>query len=152
MLKLKTMYHVYKIVNTKGIIEYIGETKNTYARLANHKAKGKRFYGRDDIDLVIIKSFITKREALDYENILQIEYGFPADRETHGNNALKSAWDRNEILVYKYKTGEFVGEFKSQYEAAAILKIHQPGIHNCLKGKQMQTMGYKIKLKNYDTN
>ena len=141
------MHHVYKLVNKNGIVEYIGETKNTYQRFYCHKSTQGKFRGRDDIQLIVIKSFSTKREALDYENKLQIEYGFPQDKETHKNNALKSAFKKVPILAFCNKTKRFIGEFESQSYAAIELNLHQSSINMVLSGKILQTKGYTFKSK-----
>ena len=143
---MKKVY-VYTLVNNNGQVEYVGETIYPIKRMQQHKSKYGKFYNRNDIKMQIIKEFDSKTDAYYFQCELQKQYGFDSDYETHSANAMKSAYNRTEINAFDYKTGKFIGYFKSQYSAAVKLKLHQPAISLVLKGKVNQTGGYIFKLK-----
>jgi hypothetical protein len=51
------------------------------------------------------------------------------------------------ILVYKYKTGEYVGEYPNQLEASKLLNLHSQNIGRQLNGKANHTGGYTFNYK-----
>jgi hypothetical protein len=51
------------------------------------------------------------------------------------------------ILVYKYNTGEYVGEYPNQLEAARQLNLHSQNIGIQLNGKLNHTGGYTFNYK-----
>lgn len=53
------------------------------------------------------------------------------------------------ILVYKYNTGEYVGEYPNQLEASKALNLHSQNIGRQLNGKANHTGGYTFKYKNH---
>ena len=74
-------YYVYKLVNRKGEIEWIGETTQPKIRFWNHKGKNGNFTNRDDLEMVIIEVFEDKKKAYDYQIDLQIRHGLITDNQ-----------------------------------------------------------------------
>lgn len=54
---------------------------------------------------------------------------------------------RQPVLAYRRDTGEFVGEFESQTDAARQLGVVQGGITSVLNGKSSHAKGYHFELK-----
>jgi predicted GIY-YIG superfamily endonuclease len=86
-------YSVYELINLMGTIEYVGKTCNPRQRWNAHKCNSNdgfngKFYGRSDISMYIVKSFDNKKDALDYEEKLQKEWGFTSDREKRKKNPI----------------------------------------------------------------
>jgi hypothetical protein len=52
------------------------------------------------------------------------------------------------ILVYRYDTNEYIGEYPNQTEAANHLKLHSQNIGSQLNGKAKHTGGYTFNYKN----
>ena len=68
------MHVVYQLVNEKGEIEYVGNTKNPNTRLSNHTCINGTFAARKDLSLEIIKSgFRKEKTAFDYQCKIQKE-------------------------------------------------------------------------------
>ena len=73
------MEHVYKIVDTNGVVEYVGVTRVPAQRKRQHfrnkpseiKSGHGTFYGRTDLTFVIVASFLTREAALTYEGMLK---------------------------------------------------------------------------------
>ena len=96
-------YKVYEIMNIYGGVEYVGMSKNPEFRFIQHTkhkpsttsvARGK-FLGRQDLILNIVGEFETLKEARDFEEALQLDYGFEPDRvvkkrNMSANNILKN--------------------------------------------------------------
>jgi len=74
-------YCVYKLVNTKGEVEYIGETTNPRVRFSNHRNKYGKFSGREDLEMVVLEYFDTRKEAYLKQIELQIALSLTTDRE-----------------------------------------------------------------------
>ena len=77
------MFYVYELRNANDEVEYIGCTMNLKNRLYDHtQRKPKKyygigkFYGRDDLTLVIQREFENKHEALRFEGEHKIRMGF----------------------------------------------------------------------------
>ena len=75
------IWHVYELVNSNGIVEYVGETINPYKRWYNHKCKNGKFHNRNDIKMNTIKQFDNHNDAYVYQCVLQKQYGFITDSE-----------------------------------------------------------------------
>lgn len=73
-------HNVYKLVNNEGKIVYIGETLNPRVRFNLHVSKNGKFK-REDVSMVIIKSFDNKSDAFNYQCELQLKYGLQTDKE-----------------------------------------------------------------------
>ena len=158
------MHYVYVLLNEAGTVEYVGRTANPKVRMSNHKCKphmnksGRSFtaggfHGRDDIHMEIVKEFGTKDEAKAFEGQLKLELGFEWTERTCGVKVGKISGKRNgqkgsqPVLAYRKDTGEFVGEFPSQLEAARQLGVRMGNINNVLSGRQKQTGGYTFNRK-----
>jgi predicted GIY-YIG superfamily endonuclease len=159
------MYYVYVLMNEYGIVEYVGETQNPNDRISKHKTKPHKnkygdsfacgkFYGRDDIKMEIVKDFKTKDEAKEFEGQLKIELGFEWTERTRGRNAVniqhlakQRELRKQTLLSYRKDTGEFIGEFSSQNEAAMALGVYQANIGLVLSNKRTHTGGYTFKRK-----
>lgn len=74
-------YCVYKLVNTKGEVEYVGETTNPRIRFSNHRNKYGKFSGREDLEMVVLEYYDTRKEAYLKQIELQISLGLITDRE-----------------------------------------------------------------------
>ena len=85
------MKYIYELFNTKGEIEYVGESINPHKRFINHKANSNgngsgKFYNRPDISMRIVAQFENKKEAYQYQIKLQKEYGLETDNEKRAIN------------------------------------------------------------------
>ena len=81
-------HYVYKIVNSQGEVEHVGQTKNPTKRLYHHtKFKPRpnqsygKFYGRTDIEMRICGIFETKSESYWGQILLQKHYGLETDSD-----------------------------------------------------------------------
>jgi predicted GIY-YIG superfamily endonuclease len=151
--------YVYKLINSKDKIEYIGETMHPNARFRVHKSK--KFRGRNDIKMVIVAEFDNRKDAYNYQCDLQKQYGLISDKEimsyvqkcANKKGASEAGGKKvaekysNPVLVYDYKTNKFISEFSSQRQCAIKLKLNEGNVASCIKGKYKQTGGYKIILK-----
>jgi predicted GIY-YIG superfamily endonuclease len=74
------MRYVYELINSVGTIEYVGETIDTKRRFAQHTTwlSGK-FKGRTDLTMHVVDSFVTKKEAYEFQNELQKFWGLAPD-------------------------------------------------------------------------
>ena len=52
------------------------------------------------------------------------------------------------VIAFKYPDGSFVGEYKSQHEAAKVLGLNVGHICSVLRGRAKQTMGYYFEYSN----
>jgi len=81
-------WKVYELINLMGTVEYVGESTRPETRFREHtmhkpsNGKGK-FYQRYDIFMNIVAEFNTRKEARDFEEILQIEYNLTTDRSRY---------------------------------------------------------------------
>ena len=145
-------HYVYEIVNSTGIIEYIGETINPKTRLERHKSnKNGKFYKRKDIKLNVVKEFDNKEEAWWYQCELQIKNGFETDREKNIKAAKRGAIVGGKkpqpVLAYSYHSGELIGEYPSQNAAERSYNLHRGIVSAIINGKQSHIKGYTFKLK-----
>ena len=137
-------YYVYEIVNLMGTVEYVGQSCDLKARMANHKAPKGKFKGRNDIFMNIVAEFDNVSDAFDYECLLQTQYGFKTDRHSHSNN--KSYRLPDPILVYDL-SGNFIGEYPSLCNTSKLLNINKSAIRSVLIGNYKQCKGYIFKYK-----
>ena len=148
------MYVVYQLVNGKGEIEYVGNTKNPNTRLYNHTCKNGTFAGRKDLRLEIVKSgFRKEKTAFNYQCKLQKELGFETDMEKYirlGKSIQKIGTDCRKVKIAAYKTtGEFLGIFATIKDAANNFNLHTNLVWLVTNNKQKSTKGYIFKsLKN----
>lgn len=149
-------FSVYKLVNSKKEIEYIGESSNIQNRLKVHLSTQGKFYNRKDISAVIIKSFKTKKEAFAYQLELQKKYGFVTDTQKLKDNASsglsaridsikKNGTGKREINCFDYKTKKFISNFPSIRNAEKTLNVDN--IEKVLNGKYKQVGGYYFEYK-----
>ena len=131
---------VYLLRNTNtGKVEYVGCTENPtrrlyqHTKLKPHPSNGSGyFYGRTDLELVEVKEFDNKIEALDYEGKLKLQYGF---EWTEIKNA-------KEFHVYAYKTKKLVGKYRSFSKAQTELQFNLGNMCQVIAGKRNHTNGY----------
>jgi predicted GIY-YIG superfamily endonuclease len=144
-------FYVYKLVDSDDVILYIGETFDIKNRLKTHKGVQGKFHNRTDVNLIIIKTFQSKKEAFDYQLKLQKENGFETDLEKLQRSALKGSVVKNNRLketgmfrrpvkCYDYKTKQLVAEFDSTRKAGKILNVKN--IDKVLSGKQSRAGAY----------
>ena len=144
-------YYVYKIVDENNKTLYIGETFDIENRLKTHKGVQGKFHNRNDIKLIIIKTFQYKKEAFDYQLQLQKENGFETDLEKLINSAHKGYEVRMErynktglfkraVKCYDYKTKQLVAEFDSTRKAGKVLNVKN--IDKVLNGTYKHVGGY----------
>ena len=140
MAKKKTK-KVYLLRNTNtGEVEYVGCTQNPKRRFFQHtkvkpiysKGEGK-FFGRKDLELVEVKEFEDKIDALKYEGKLKLQYGFEWTEEVYIPKPLK---------IYSYKTNELVGVYDSLIKACELLSLDKGNLSRVLNGIKKQTKGY----------
>jgi predicted GIY-YIG superfamily endonuclease len=134
----KKEYTVYLLRNTDtGEIEYVGCSSRVKARMYQHTQvtpenyHGK-FYGRTNLELVSVQTFLNKKEALRYEGKLKLQYGFEWT-EVNGSKP---------FLVYSYKSKELVGTYYSFSEAVRDLGFNLGNMCQVVAGKRNQTGGY----------
>ena len=158
-------YCVYVLMNDAGIIEYVGETFDTVQRMRCHRTtKGRKFCGRKDLTLEVVKEFDNRDDAKEYEGELKLQLGFEWTEKTtiqkNGkiqgrknvesghilkcNQRMKELYSQP-IVAYRKDTYELVGEFTSLNEAAKLLGVHVGNIAHVLSGKYKQTGGYTFK-------
>ena len=145
MAKNKKVY-LLRNINT-GEIEYVGCSQNPKQRMYNHtKVKPTEgitgigmFYGRDDLEIVVVKEFTDKKEAYDYEGQLKLQYGF---EWTEISNA-------KEFHVFLYKTKKLVGKYRSFNKAQTELNFNLGNMCQVIAGKRNHTNGYYGR---YETN
>ena len=82
-------YHsVYELINTLGSVEYVGVTNNPRYRFWQHTRRkdGRhgQFLNRTDIFMNIVKETYDKKEALELEGKLKLEYGMEWTERTRG--------------------------------------------------------------------
>jgi predicted GIY-YIG superfamily endonuclease len=168
-------HYVYKIVDKKsGNIEYIGETCKLNLRFNCHVANTKfagsgTFAGRrNEIEMQVIKTFPTKKEAFDYQCKVQKELGFKTDSEKtqaavrnadgifHFHSAeakAKAAKYRREVIgipviAYCKKSGKLIGEYQTIHDAAAALNADVGNVNRCVNGIRYKSVnGYIFKKK-----
>jgi predicted GIY-YIG superfamily endonuclease len=129
------MYIVYKLVNSKNEIEYIGETSNLKTRLCMHLTSSKsKFKNRKDLQIIPVKEFFTKKEAFDYQCKLQKKLGFETDLEKYRKNRIP-------IICYDIH-GNYIGIFNSLKDAANELNLNVGNVCRVLKNIVKQTSGY----------
>ena len=127
-------YKVYKLVNKKGDIEYIGQSKNPLFRFKYNHLRD-RFKDRYDLSIHIIKEFNNLTDALDYECEMKTKYGFKCSEKLTGHIP---------IQVYT-KQNKFVGNYISLSEASKELNLDISGISYVLNGIRKSHKGYIFK-------
>ena len=146
-------HKVYKLANTEGTIEYIGCTYDTFVRYNAHiKRKTSKFYGRDDLSLIVIKTFNIRKEALNYEGKEKIKNGFKwSERENSIKSGKKGGMIGGPksakilgkpIRIYEYKTNNIVGDYTSASEAARILKLNSSRLSSLARKERNHYRGY----------
>jgi len=126
-------HKVYKLVNTDGIIEYIGQSKNPLERFKYNHLKD-RFKDRYDLSIHIIKEFDSLTNALNYECEMKTKYGFKCTEKLTGHIPLE-VYTKNDI---------YVGSYISLTEASNELNLDISGISYVLNGKRKTHRGYKF--------
>jgi predicted GIY-YIG superfamily endonuclease len=144
------MYVVYQLVNEKGKIEYVGNTKNPNTRLSNHTCINGTFAGRKDLSLEIIKSgFRKEKTAFNYQCKIQKELGFETDREKWSRNmkeVQKKTTEQQKIPIIAYDLlGNEIGRFSSITETANNFNLHTNLVWLVVNNKQKSTKGFVFK-------
>ena len=125
-------WYVYEIVNLMGTVEYVGETINTKRRWSQHKCKvvsnGQgTFRNRSDVFMNIVNQFDNRRDALDKQYELQIEYGLKTDLE----KKLYVATDETKLKMSIVHKGH-------KYNLGKKLTVeHKEKLSKALKGKMI---------------
>ena len=152
-------YYVYELVNQSAEIEYIGCSYRPKERYYAHTCINGKFYGRNDIEVKIIKSFNNRLDALTFEGEHKIKNGFEWSEDVGrkkagamgGKISGKLVGKMNGIRgssksvnIYDYSTNEFIGNYYSIREAARQLNVYQSPLTAVAKGKYKQHKGYKV--------
>jgi len=136
------VWHVYELVNSNGIVEYVGETINPEQRLYQHTKKtpapGRgKFYKRTDITMKIISKYNSKLEAYREQLQLQKYHNLSTDAE----NISKSLIGKEKSLEHKLKLAKSstgnkncIGRFMSE-ETRNKIKNTKLGKSNGREGK-----------------
>ena len=133
-------YYVYELINSLGIIEYVGETFNPNRRKKEHTKKRKH------LTMNIVAEFDNRPDALNYQYELQIQYGFESDKQKWVKKCIENAEKRSiAINVYEYKTNKFISKIKSITEASRILNTKPSMIIRVLTGERNKHKGYTFK-------
>jgi len=141
--KINDKHFVYKIKENKtDKVVYIGETFQPTIRWNAHSKDigpfPKGLYYMDVIDEYV---FLSKKDAFNYQCVLQKHYGFQTDFE----KLKKSNFDkRKKILCYSYSTNKFIKEYESVRSACRILKISGGNVHAVLNKTRNHTHGYRF--------
>jgi predicted GIY-YIG superfamily endonuclease len=146
MNKSYNKFYVYKLINTLGTVEYIGETTNIKSRLKNHLSKSGKFYTRTDITLHIVSEFDNRKDAFNYQCELQKQYGFETDFEKNirGGAAGRDS-TKQSILCFNFITNKFIKQYDAITDAAQELNIKSAQICRVLKGERNKCHGYTFK-------
>lgn len=148
-----------------GEVFYIGRTKNLYNRIRAHRCHFNKKYGIylyeyikenignfEDIEFVVLaEGEFSSYEAFHLEDKFMNKYktigkgNEKTNKDVSTENLLKNRNNEIPVVAYVYKTGEFVGEFKSEKEASEILGVYH--ISDILKGKRKSSKGYTFKYK-----
>lgn len=149
------IYAMKNILN--GEIFYIGKTNQLLCkRKAKHKYKSKthpnrRIYkyikehvgGWVNVEFIELTK-VEEKEALIIEKEMMYEYGTLGKGNDVDNfcEYLTNTEKGNAVRVYKYETGEFVGEFPSYKKASIYLNIPSSHISDVVNGKRKYHLGY----------
>jgi predicted GIY-YIG superfamily endonuclease len=121
-MKKYDKFYVYELVNSLGVVEYVGETTNPKQRLKSHfrKIKGHgygKFAYRKDITMNIVKEFDNRKDAFAYQCELQKKYGFETDLEKIQNHIKKAIKVSSGVNNYLAKlTLKEVNEIRKLYK------------------------------------
>lgn len=107
--KPNTYYSVYELINTLGSIEYVGVTNNPPYRFWQHtkRSDGRngKFLHRSDITMYIVCETYDKKEALQLEGKLKLEYGMEWTEKTRsikgGKNIPHESRVKGGLSTYK---------------------------------------------------
>ena len=94
-------YYVYEIKEDSGKTIDVGQTYHPEVRLYEHtKKKNGRHYKREDINMVIVQEFNTRKEALKLEAFLKLQYDLELTEQNwqdtkHKSNNGKISWEKN---------------------------------------------------------
>jgi predicted GIY-YIG superfamily endonuclease len=140
-------HYVYELINLYGTIEDVGETTRLKTRMCEHTKKkpghgNGKFYGRQDLIMNVVAEFDTRKEALELEGKLKLEYGIPWSERERGMVGGKT--NNKEVLVYKID-GSYIGEYTSVTEASLKLNLSAGNISRVCKGQLNHTKGYTFK-------
>ena len=124
------VWHVYVLVNSNGIVEYVGETINPKRRFNEHKWKNGKFYNRTDISMHVVKLCDNKKTAWNYQCLLQKEYGLITDSEIQSNTRIGKEHSIESKLkisqsVSKSLTGKKLSEETKKKIRKSLLKYFE---------------------------
>ena len=129
---------VYLLRNTNtGEIEYVGCTNNPKHRMYNHTKVSPEydagvgmFYQRTDLEMIVVKEFDDKMEALLYEGQLKKQYGFKWTEQLP-----------KEFHIFSYKTKKLIKTYPSLYSAHKELQFNLGNMSQVIVGKRNHTDG-----------
>lgn len=139
------MHYVYVLMNQYGIVEYVGETQNIKKRFKEHTCNSGRFANRKDLKIEIVKQFAHRKEAREHEGELKLRLGFEWTEKIRAKKCKEVT--NIPIFAYTKDTGELVGEFTSQRDAARQLGLCVGHLNAVLSNKRTHTGGYTFKKK-----
>lgn len=152
------MHTVYGLFNVEANkFEYIGCSKDPNRRLYAHtqtkpipgRTGFGSFYGREDLELIEIHAFESRKQAFQYEGYVKGLLGMEwAEQENRlrNNKKVQSIYGRP-VQAYSRGTGELLGEYLSINEAARLLKLNTGNVYAVLVGRISHTGGITFKLK-----
>jgi|TARA_R110000751_G_scaffold231693_1_gene332947 predicted GIY-YIG superfamily endonuclease len=113
------MIYVYELRNSRGEVEYVGETRRPKRRPIEHLKYNKKspFLGRTDLTFNIVATFNDRRQALKLEGELKLSYGL---EWTENNWVINNG--RDTPNVSRKFNNEQVIEIRSKYAKGYQLK------------------------------
>ena len=138
-------HYVYELINLMGTVEYVGVTYRPAARMYGHtKTKPSKnnsnregkFYGRQDLTMNIVAEYTDKKDALEHEGKLKLEYGMEWTE--------RNQYVIRPVIVYK-KDGTNVGIYQNLKRASIELGLNNSHASKALRGILKTTKGYIIK-------
>ena len=137
MAQKKTVY-LLRNTNT-GEVEYVGCTTNPAKRMYNHTKVSPEydggvgmFFGRTDLEMVPVKHFDDKLDALKYEGKLKKQYQMEWTEEK---------FLPKEFHIFSYKTKKLIKSYPSLYSACKELKFNLGNMCQVISGKRNHTNG-----------
>ena len=135
------MVHVYELRNANNQVEYVGISGNLISRLYEHtrrKPDGKgqgKFYGRNNLTLISVKTYNTRAEARQAETILKLQHGL---EPTERNSASKLGKGNRKLTMEQAREIRKLYNTRS-YTQSSLAKIYictQACIHDIVNNKR----------------
>ncbi len=104
-------YKVYELINLYGTVEYVGVTsvgldnrfqRHTRTRPSSTNSGYGKFYGRQDLTIIEVAEFNTKKEAELYEGKLKLAYRMEWTERTRGSKKRIFITDKHKIEMAEH--------------------------------------------------